>query len=321
MNGLKITILRLGNSEMSESIDVEELQKLWNFKASANFLNRHKSTNLNFTNLNFEENNEALVDIEKTLSSELVVSGSHRQNSWESGWGQNLEEYADSKDLEAIKPKYFGKFPLIRWKQGLIKPESKSMEAGLLALLIQSVVEKNSQGAKNLYEFGCGTGNNLVNIRSFNKDFELHGLDWVESSQKIIKMIAEQTGDLKLHSAKFDYFNPNYNFKIKENSMVITVASLEQTGENFTDYILYLVAQRPQIVIHIEPMWEPLDPENVMDLLSIRYFHKRNYLNGLYLHLQEMQAEGQIEIVEYFRSFVGSYFVDGYSVVVWKPNL
>ena len=103
--------------------------------------------------------------------------------------------------------------------------------------------------------------------------------------------------------------------------MVITVASLEQTGENFTDYILYLVAQRPQIVIHIEPMWEPLDPENVMDLLSIRYFHKRNYLNGLYLHLQEMQAEGQIEIVEYFRSFVGSYFVDGYSVVVWKPNL
>ena len=311
----------LGNRSMSESIDVEELQKLWKFKASESFINLHKSMNLNFGKLNDEENSKALLEIEKTLNSELVLSGSHRQNSWEFGWGQNLDEYADSKDLEAIKPKYFGKFPLIRWKRTLIKPESKSMESDLLALLIQSVVEKYSEGVENLYEFGCGTGNNLVNIRSFNKDFELYGLDWVESSQKIVRMIAEQTGDPKLFSAKFDYFNPDYNFMIKENSIVVTVASLEQTGENFADYISYLVAQRPKIVIHIEPMWEPLDPENKMDLLSMRYFRKRNYLDGLYLHLKELQNQGKIEMQEYFRSFVGSFFVDGYSVVVWKPNL
>jgi hypothetical protein len=310
----------LGNRKMSESIGAEELQELWKFKASESFINRHKSTNLNFAKLNNEENSKALLEIEKTLNSELVLSGSHRQNSWESGWGQNLDEYEDSKDLEAIKPKYFGKFPLIRWKQMLVKPESRNMESDLLALLIQSVVEKHSGGIENLYEFGCGTGNNLVNIRSFNKDFKLYGLDWVESSQKIVRMIAEQTGDLKLFSANFNYFNPNYNYKIKENSIVVTVASLEQTGDKFADYISYLVAQRPKIVIHIEPMWEPLDPENEMDLLSMRYFRKRNYLDGLYLHLKELHNQGKVEIQEYFRSFVGSFFVDGYSVVVWKPN-
>ena len=306
---------------MSEFIEIEEIQELWNFKASSNFIHRYKSSKLNFTKLSTKEYQDAILDIEKTLNSDLVVSGSHRQNSWESGWGQNLNEYADSRDLEAIKPKYFGKFPLIRWKQALVKPESKSMESELLALLIQSLVEKHSEGVNNLYEFGCGTGNNLVNIRSFNKDFVLFGLDWVESSQKIIEMIAEDTEDLKLYSANFDYFNPDHKFKVKENSMVITVASLEQTAENFTDFISYLLEQKPETIIHIEPMWEPLDPENAMDILSIRYFRKRNYLNGLYLHLAQMQTEGKIEIKEYFRSFVGSYFVDGYSVLVWKPNL
>jgi hypothetical protein len=267
-----------------------------------------------------KERADAIFDIENTLKSDLVVSGSHRQNSWEAGRGQNLDEYAKSQDLDAIKPKYFGKFPLIRWRQEFIKPESKTMESELLALLIQSIFEKYSKDIDHLYEFGCGTGNNLVNIRNFNKDIELYGLDWVESSQKIIELVANQTGDLKLHSANFDYFKPNYDFKIKDNSMVITVASLEQTGQNFTEFIRYLKIQKPKTVIHIEPMWEPLDPGNTIDALSIWYFQKRKYLNGLFLHLKEMQDNGQIDIKEYFRSYLGSYFVDGYSVAVWKPN-
>jgi len=305
---------------MSESINVEELQELWHFQASESFIARHRSMNLSFTQLSVMESDDAIFDIEKTLESDLVVSGIHRQNSWEAGWGQNLHEYAGSNDLEAIKPKYFGKFPLIRWRQRFIKPESKGMESELLSLLIQSIVEKYSTDLDHLYEFGCGTGNNLVNIRNFNKDIELYGLDWVESSQKIIELIAKQTEDLKLHSANFDYFNPNYDFKIKDKSIVITVASLEQTGQNFTEYISYLQNQKPRIVIHIEPMWEPLDPENTLDALSIRYFQKRKYLDGLLVHLKEMQNEGKIEIKECFRSYLGSYFVDGYSVVVWKPN-
>jgi hypothetical protein len=172
----------------------------------------------------------------------------------------------------------------------------------------------------NLYEFGCGTGNNLVKIREFNNNLELYGLDWVESSQKIINLIAKETKDNKLHSAKFDYFNPDEAFSIKEDSIVLTVASLEQTGTEFKQFLAYLLNQKPKIVIHIEPMWEPLDKNNNLDSLSIRYFNKRNYLNGLYLHIEKLSKEGRLEIDRYFRSFVGSFFVDGYSVVVWKPT-
>jgi hypothetical protein len=181
-------------------------------------------------------------------------------------------------------------------------------------------VEKYSSEMNNLYEFGCGTGNNLVKIREFNNNLELYGLDWVESSQKIINLIAKETKDNKLHSAKFDYFNPDEAFSIKEDSIVLTVASLEQTGTEFKQFLAYLLNQKPKIVIHIEPMWEPLDKNNNLDSLSIRYFNKRNYLNGLYLHIEKLSKEGRLEIDRYFRSFVGSFFVDGYSVVVWKPT-
>jgi hypothetical protein len=67
-------------------------------------------------------------------------------------------------------------------------------------------------------------------------------------------------------------------------------------------------------------MWEPLDKSNNLDSLSIKYFNKRNYLNGLYLRIEKLSKEGRLEIDRYFRSFVGSFFVDGYSVVVWKPT-
>lgn len=305
---------------MSHSITLEELQKLWNFTATEGFINRFNALDLEFEELTTAEHLEAVSEIEKTLARDLVVSGSHRKESWENGWEQNLIEFTSSKNLASIAPKYFGKYPLIRWKQQFIKPKSALMESGLLSLLIQSLVEKFSHEMNNLYEFGCGTGNNLVKIREFNNDLELYGLDWVESSQKIIDLIAKETNDDKLHSAKFDYFNPDKTFSIKEESIVLTVASLEQTGTEFTKFMEYLLNQKPKIVIHIEPMWEPLDEKNNLDSLSIKYFKKRNYLNGLYMHIEKLSNEGKLEIDQYFRSFVGSFFVDGYSVVVWKPK-
>ncbi len=304
---------------MYKSINMEELEKMWDFTATKDFITRFNSLELKFEYLTEEEHQIAITEIKKTLAKKLEVSGSHRKESWEIGWGQNLIEFSDTKNLASIAPKYFGKYPLIRWKQQFIKPKSALMESGLLSLLIQSLVETYSNEMKNLYEFGCGTGNNLVKIREYNSKLELYGLDWVESSQRIINLIAKETGDNKLHSAKFDYFSPDEEIKIKEQSIVLTVASLEQTGSEFIKFIDYLIKQKPKVVIHIEPMWEPLNKNNELDSLSISYFNKRNYLNGLYLHIEELAKEGRLEIDRYFRSFLGSFFVDGYSVLVWRP--
>ena len=98
------------------------------------------------------------------------------------------------------------------------------------------------------------------------------------------------------------------------------MASLEQTGEEFEKFLDFLVQAKPNLVIHIEPIEELLDENNLLDLLSIKYFRKRHYLKGLLSYLRMLESRKSISILESRRTFVGSFFIDGYSLIVWKPN-
>jgi hypothetical protein len=86
----------------------------------------------------------------------------------------------------------------------------------------------------------------------------------------------------------------------------------------FVDFVLHA---KPKIVINIEPMGEFLDSENLMDSLSLKYFAKRNYLTGYFDYLKSLEKKGEIIIHDARRSFLGSFFIDGYSIVVWSPSV
>jgi trans-aconitate methyltransferase len=201
-----------------------------------------------------------------------------------------------------------------------ILPIDPELEYKLFGFLLDSLALKYLRDSENIYEFGCGTGHNLLRIRKINNRAVLTGLDWAKSSQKLIEEIARKTNDSLLKSDNFDYFNPNLDLVLPENSSVITIASLEQTGENFKKYIDYLRSQKCSLVIHVEPIGELLDESNEIDKLSISYFKKRNYLNGLLKYLQSLSAEGKIDIIDARRSHIGSFFIEGYSIIVWKPS-
>jgi len=81
----------------------------------------------------------------------------------------------------------------------------------------------------------------------------------------------------------------------------------------------YLLRNKPSVVVHIEPIPELLDPTNLLDYLSIRYMQKRKYLTGYLDTLRVMEQRGLIKIMEARRSGIGSMFIDGYSIIVWKP--
>lgn len=303
----------------SQSITLQELEKTWGFNASSLFIQRFNSTDLRYRVLSDSETHYMILQIIRALEEAIEVVGPHRKLVWERGWAENLQEFHNTKLIQSLTPKYFNKFPIIRWKQQFIEPNSGSMEQDALSLIIHWLIEEYANGCSGIYEFGCGTGSNLVKIRDFKPDVELWGLDWVQSSQELIRLIAKNTMDSNLHCANFNYFEPDKKFIIKDNSAVLTVASLEQTGGNFSEFIDYLLAQGPKVVIHIEPMWDSLNPENLPDYLSIKYMKKRNYLNGLKHYISELERNNQINIMVNKRSYLGSFYVDGYSVLVWEP--
>lgn len=301
------------------SISLAELQKTWGFNASSQFIQNFNKVDLSYRVLSQIESHKIISQIIHALEEVIELVGPHRKIIWEQGWAENLEEFHSTNRIEALVPKYFNKFPIIRWKQQMIEPNSGTMEQDALSLIIEWLIEEYAYGCSSIYEFGCGTGNNLVKIRDFNPHVELYGLDWVTSSQEIINLIALNSNDSKLYSANFNYFEPDKEFLIKGNAAVLTVASLEQTGGNYSAFIDYLLAQRPKVVIHIEPMWDSLDPENLLDYLSIKYMKKRNYLDGFHQFISTLADSNEIDILVDQRSYLGSFYVDGYSVLVWKP--
>lgn len=271
--------------------------------------------NLEFEELDQREKDEAYLRLKDALSAELKVSGPDRKNDWEIGWSENL----DLVDRESLIPRYMSKFPIVRWDKKLVRAVSKNFEYNMLVLIQKCVFNKWFKNATSIYEFGCGTGHNLLRARDANKDAKLYGLDWTESSQRLIQKI----NDKKILSCKgynFDFFNPNYDIKLDDNSIIYTFAALEQVGNNFERFLEYILHQKPDLCVHIEPLTELMNKDVDLDRFCSSYCKKRNYLDGFLNAVRTLEKEGLAEILEVKRNSIGSFYIEGYSQLVWRPT-
>ncbi len=260
-----------------------------------------------------EKEQYLLAVIREILETDLPRAGPQRLKRWEKGWKENLVDLRTKKPVEAVIPHYFGKHPMIRFKQDFIKPLSKNFEYHSLALITYWLLEKYFKSAAIIYEFGCGTGHNLLRAREVNQGAEIWGLDWARSSQKIIRKLGFKV-------AGFDLFKPNKQFKLRPNSNVLTVAAVEQLGKRFKPIVQYWLKNKIKLCVNIEPINELLDKDNLLDYLSIEYAKKRNYVAGYLIYLKQLEKQGKIIIHRAQRTYIGSLFIDGYSVIVWSPK-
>jgi trans-aconitate methyltransferase len=254
------------------------------------------------------------------LEVKLPKAGKRRFLQWEKGWGQNLKELSRySRFNQAVIPHYFGKYKFVRINRKLIRPLSKNFEYHSLAVILDWLFDRYLKRAKTVYEFGCGTGHHLFHLRQINPSAKLWGLDWTSSSQKIIRNVAQRNSDLKLFARIFDFFRPDYGFKLDQGACVYTVASLEQVGFEFKKFVDYLLKNKPKLCVHVEPVAELLDERNLWDYFSIKYIEKRNYLRGFLTYLRQLEKQGKIRVLKARRTYIGSLFIEGYSVIIWTP--
>ena len=261
--------------------------------------------------------------VEKFVDPAFDRSGAHRIDKWERGWGENLAELqaASGTDFAAtIRPKYFDKYDIVRFRGRFIKALASDFEYQMLRVILAWLFEKYLATAPTVYEFGCGTGHNLLWLREFNPGAKLVGLDWAVSSQEIIAEMVRRGILADAEGRRFDFFNPDKTLALEPDSAVYTVAALEQVGEESGKFLDYLLGQKPSVVVHVEPMAEFFDPQNPLDALAITYYKKRNWLWGLLTNLRKLESEEKIEILEARRTHLGHLLTDGYSVVVWRPK-
>jgi hypothetical protein len=249
---------------------------------------------------------------EETIA--FKVAGEHRQQDWEKGWAGDGVFY--SNDEYNNLPYYFKNNSHIRVGLKVYRDIAGFAEVDLLRAL-QVIVFKEyllEISSRVVFEYGCGTGSNIQYLSRRFTDIEFYGSDWVESAcKKLIenKILAEEKVRL------VNYFDLQTFTGASVPYVAFTNASLEQSGERYTDFMRYLVAN-PRCLggIHIEPVRELLDLSNPLNVQSFNYAERRAYLTDFYRNLKLLNIE--ILLAKDFS--IGSKYINGYQTICWKKK-
>jgi SAM-dependent methyltransferase len=267
-----------------------------------------------------KERENVFLRICKTLHSDsLKVSGPHRKPDWEKGWSENLENYrASNSDLSQLIPKFVKKKEVIRFRGNYIMPEDPNFETNFVTFMRYFLINKYFARVSSIYEFGCGTGLNLIAVAELFPEKKLYGLDWSQASCDIVDELAKNM-NLNLNSVLFDMFSPDESIKLDSNSAVFTIGAMEQLGTNFKAFVDFILSRCPSICINIETFYELYDNNNIFDYLAAAFLEKRNYLRGYLGYLKQLEKNEKIDILE-TRKTIGALYHEAYSYTVWKPK-
>lgn len=300
----------LGADDFKQMFQVSELpQRCLDVIAERNF---------NYHLLTQQEREAKMLETIKMLEEDLPVSGPSRKPRWEQGWGENYEEYLKTNGEEdALIPGYYRRgASVMRLFGEYILPEDDFFEVSCLKVVQAWLIETYLQDVSHVYEFGCGPAHNLYAFAKAMPEKTYWGMDWTEASQNVIQAISEKT-DFDIHGRNFDMFHPPEDFKIEPGAAAMSIGMMEQAGQNFKPFADYLMAQDAAFYLHIEPIIELHDGNDLLDYLGRKYFQKRNYLDGYLDHLRDLEAKGKIKI-EKAHTLMGSAFYYGWNLIVWR---
>ncbi len=267
-----------------------------------------------------EDQEQIMLGVLKRVDSkQLSVSGKKRKKDWERGWAETLNNFVENmSDLDELTPKYLRPDQPARYNQGYIMPCDKKFELNFYTVFRKWLYRKYLKNASSIYEFGCGTGYNLVLIAEQYPHKKLYGLDWASSSVCLVNKISEFHG-YDMTGIRFDMFHPREDLVVPERSIFLTMNSLEQIGNKHEQLIQFFIKKNPMLCVHSEPLVELYDENNLVDYLAVRYHIRRNYLNNYLTRLRELEREGAVKILKIHRVPFGSLYHEGYSLLIWKP--
>ena len=271
-----------------------------------------------YRNLNITEVNEVLESIKNKISNpETNSAGPEFKGNWEANWRENLDKFEPKKNDSFLIPNFIHNVSVLRFKGNYIMPITPNFEMRVVRILRTFLFEKFFANIDSLYEFGAGTGFNLVQFGEMFPDKKLFGYDWTDSSVKLISL-AGKSKNLKIHSDKFDMFRPDFGLNIDRNSGLLTVGALEQLGTNWIEFLEFMLSKKFSIYMHIETNYEKNKKEtDDFNMIASAYIERRNWLRGYFAKLEELETQGAIEII-FNKTIIGSKFHDSWNVTVWK---
>jgi len=256
--------------------------------------------------------------LEKINLKNLRISGENNNDVWEKGWGEILEEIAENFHPDKIMPQYFDHHNIMRLDGHYIKAISNNF-VYKYDQIIRKIIIKKYINTNKLIEIGCGTGSGtLIAANLLNKNVKLIASDWATKSQLIVDKISDYT-NRPIKSVQFNMLDLKGwdELGVDKDSTIISFHALEQLGDNYK-LLLNKLAKEKITCIHLEPIIELYDKNNLYDELAIIYHKKRNYLGSYLADIKKLEEKGMAKVIKEQRISFGDRYHEAYSLIIWK---
>jgi len=296
------------------------------FKTNTKEINKYCShllkNKLIFNHLPIKERDAIIIKIlNKIKQDSQIIASKGRKKKWQDGWKENLDLFKRKSNDKFLLPKFYTARENKYFRLGgeLVKVKDNQFEIKMVNIYRNWYFKKyfERREIKNIYEFGAGTGHNLIELSKIFPEKNLFGSDFVSSAVNLLKIVVRKH-NINLKSFLFDMKSPNQKIKLMNNSAVYTSGALEQLSGKIEKFIDYILKQKPKIVIHCEPAENFYDKEKLIDYLGFNFQNKRKYTSNLYSYLRELEKRKKIKILKTLKSPFGSLMLEGYNLIVWK---
>jgi hypothetical protein len=292
-----------------------------NVKEINNFCKKLLNRKIQYKFLKRNERDAIVIKIlQRIFEDKQIINTPKRKRVWSKGWKEVLQSYHKNKNLKSLIPKFYThrENKIFRLRGQFIKVNNSSFEIYMVNIFRHWYFKRYFSSVNNIYEFGAGTGHNLVELSNIFPKKKLYGSDFVRSSVNLLKLISLKK-KINLQAFMFNMLNPNTKFKILNKSGIFTSGAIEQLGGDISKFINYLINQKPEVIVHVEPTAYFYKLDKLPDILGKIFQTKRGYSSNLLTFLKRLESEKKIKILKTFRSPFGSLMMEGYDFIAWKP--
>jgi len=230
---------------------------------------------------------------------------------WERCWADAAARFKENPSAEELVPEFIRAGGITRLNGSLMAGDS---ELEYVRECHRSI-GRRFVNLPVIYEFGCGTGFNLVSLSQVEPQKSFCGFDLSKAAVALVRE-AGRVLNLPIGADRFDMREPRkHDIEIPPDTGVFTFGAMEQVGDP-RPFIDWLIEKRAAMVYHIEPVPELLDESNLLDWLSLQFHKRRGYTTGMLPYLQDHR---HCELVSVQRSHFGSMMLESYARIVWRP--
>jgi len=170
-------------------------------------------------------------------------------------------------------------------------------------------------------EFGSGYGAIILSLakKLRSKKNPIIAGEFTKSGMKIIRALSRNEG-LNVVTEECDISgNPIMKIPLPENAIIFTSSTayiIPSLPEDFVKNILHF---KPKVVIHIEPIYDHSNTNDLYGLLRRKYIEVNDYNRNLLSILREAEENGLIQIVKNDPLVFGDNPLFCYSIIAWRP--